>query len=353
MARTMVGLDVGSTAVRAVELSLGSDRPAITRAAQVAVPEGSVENGEVADVEGVGQAIRDLWRRGGFRGKQVTMGVGGQRVVVREVTLPSLPEKELRQALPFQVQDLIPIPIEEAVLDFDVIEELEQEGRKMSRLLVVAAQRQLIDQQLEAILRAKLEPVIVDLVPFALVRSVGRYEGLGLEEEEGGSEAVVDVGADLTNICVHERGVPRFVRILPSGGDDITTAVAGQLGIPEEEAEALKRGGAEGGAAPSDDARQAIRDRSGALVDEIRSSVDFYRAQSPEARVGRVLVTGGGSRSEGFVDLLGQRLGIAAEPGRPFAKLSMELKLGEAEVSEAEPVLATAVGLALPQESAA
>ena len=137
------------------------------------------------DPRAVSQAIRDLWQRGGFKGKQVTMGVANQRVVVREVTVPALPAKELRQSLPFQVQDLIPIPVDDAVLDFDVLDELEQEGAAMLRLLVVAAQRDMLNRLVESAQQARLDPVGVDLVPFALIRAVGQDDGLGLDRGRG------------------------------------------------------------------------------------------------------------------------------------------------------------------------
>ena len=113
MAKGRIGLDIGSTAVRAAEVLVGGDQPSLVRAAQVPLPSGAVQSGEVRDVDTVSQAIRELWSRGGFKVRQATLGVGNQRVVVREVTVPALPPKELRQSLPFQVQDLIPIRVED------------------------------------------------------------------------------------------------------------------------------------------------------------------------------------------------------------------------------------------------
>jgi type IV pilus assembly protein PilM len=348
VARGRIGLDVGSTAVRAAEVVPG-DPAVLIRAAQVPLPAGAVENGEVRDVGMVASAIGDLWERGGFKGKQVSMGVANQRVVVREVTVPALPPKELRQALPYQVQDLIPIPVEEAVLDFDVLDEFEQEGASMLRLLVVAAQREMLNRLVESAQDAKLDPVGVDLVPFALIRAVGREDGLGLDQTEAGGEAIVDIGADVTNICVHERGVARFVRILPSAGRDVTTAVAGQLGISADEAEALKRGESGNGTANNPEGQVILRNRISNLVDEIRSSLDFYRAQTPEAEVTSVLVTGGGSKMPGLLELLRERVGPSAGPGHAFGKVQVRLGMDEEARADAEPLLAVAVGLALPQ----
>ena len=155
--------------------------------------------------------------------------------------LPLLPEKELRASLGFQVQEFIPMAVDEAVLDYDPIGEFEQDDRTMLRMLLVAAQRSMVETVVAAATGAKLEPVGLDLVPFALVRSVGTT-GVGMDLEDDGDEAVIDIGAHVTNIVVHARGTVRFVRILPSGGRDVTLAIARGIGVEDEVAERLKRG---------------------------------------------------------------------------------------------------------------
>ena len=138
---------------------------------------------------------------------------------------------------------------------------------------------------------AKLEPIGLDLVPFALVRAVGTPD-VTLDLEEAGEEAVIDIGSHVTNIVVHARGTTRFVRILPSGGRDITVAIARAAGIEDDAAERLKRGleleDEPEGPAP-EDVREVAMQRAGSFVDEIRSSLEFYTAQTRDARIGRVL----------------------------------------------------------------
>ena len=347
MARTRIGLDIGSTAVRAAELTEGSP-PSVVRAAQVPLQAGAVENGEVKDVEAVTEALRELWSRGGFKSKKVWMGVGNQRVVVREISLPWLPEKELRQSLGFQVQEFIPMPVDEAVLDYHVIEETEEQGRRTLRVLLVAAQRTMVDALVAAATGARLEPMGLDLVPFAMVRAVGA-SGAGMELEDTGNEAVVDVGAHVTNIVVHSAGETRFVRILPSGGRDITMAIARALSVEDDVAERLKRGEVvEGAGVNAAQAEDVARQRAQQFVDEIRSSLEFYTAQSQGARIDRVLVSGGGSKLHGFMDVVRQRIPVSVEPGRVFSRVGSQLSLSEEAQAEAEPVLAVAVGLAIP-----
>jgi type IV pilus assembly protein PilM len=345
--KTRIGLDVGSTAVRAAELAEGSP-PSVVRAAQVPLPAGAVENGEVREAEAVSEALRELWTRGGFKSRKVWMGVGNQRVVVREIALPTMPEKELRQSLGFQVQEFIPMPVDEAVLDYHLIEEVEIDGRQMLRLLLVAAQKVMVDTLIGAATNAKLEPMGLDLVPFAMVRAVGAT-GAGMELEQTGGEAIVDVGAHVTNIVVHAAGETRFVRILPSGGRDITLAIARALSVDDEVAERLKRGEIvdEVDVTPQQ-ALEVAMQRATQFVDEIRSSLEFYTAQTQGARIDRLLISGGGSKLEGFIDILRQRIPVTVEPGRVFSKVGSQLSLSEDAQTEAEPVLATAVGLAIP-----
>src|SRR5205809_2025288 len=181
MPQVRIGVDIGSTGVRAAELSMRSLPPHLMRVAQVPVPDGAVSSGEIRDAAAVSDALRELWRRGKFRSRDVVLGVANQRVVVREVSLPWLTDKELRESLPFQVQEFVPIPVEEAVLDYHVLEEFEREGRRMVRILLVAAQKTMIQQIVQAAEAAKLRPVGLDLVPFAIVRSVGSIDGTGLE----------------------------------------------------------------------------------------------------------------------------------------------------------------------------
>ena len=346
MARTRIGVDIGSTAVRVAEVVPG-DVPVLVRAGQVPLAPGAVEAGEVRQPELVAEALRQLWSTTKVKGRQVYLGVGNQRVVVREIALPWLPEKELRASLGFQVQEFIPMAVEEAVLDFDLLGETEQGGRRMVRILLAAAHKPMIDALVQSATGAKLQPVGIDLAPFAVVRAVGTSDE-ALDLERVGDEAIIDVGAHITVICVHDRGTTRFVRILPSGGRDITLAIARGLGVEDEVAERLKRGEEFEGGPSMEDVRRIATTRLGAFVDEVRSSLEFYAAQVPGARIARVLAVGGGSKLEGFMDVLRERIPVPVERGRLFEKVKSELDLTPEAAAETEPVLPVAVGLAIP-----
>jgi type IV pilus assembly protein PilM len=353
MARTRIGVDVGSTAVRVAEVAVG-DIPVVVRAAQVPLPPGVVESGEVRQPEAVAEALREVWAKSGVKSKQVQLGVGNQHVVVREIALPWLPEKELRDTLAFQVQEFIPMASDEALLAFDPLGELDQGGRRMMRILLVAAHKGMVNALVEAALAAKLDPQGIDLSPFAVIRAVGTGDE-GLDLDSSGDEAIIDIGAQVTSICVHDRGVTRFVRILPSGGRDITLALASGLGVDDDVAERLKRGervevNGEGATPLPEprEIRQLALTRAGSFVDEVRSSLEFYTAQMPNAQVGRMLVVGGGSRLDGLIELLQERLPVPVDRGRLFERAKSEIELSAEASAEAEAVLSVAVGLAIP-----
>jgi type IV pilus assembly protein PilM len=322
---------------------------ALVRLGQVALPPGAVSAGEVVDRDVVAAAIKRLWKEGGFSSKRVSLGVANQKVVVRQVDLLWMEPTELRKALSFQVQDYIPIPVDEAVLDFHPIEEfVNEDGARMVRVLLVAAARAMVTANLEAVTRAGLRPLTVDLTPFALIRSAVQAGGFDLETT---ATAIVDVGARVTNIVVHQNGVPRFVRILLMGGADFTDAVAERLGVPAEEAEQAKQQFA----APADPAARAadptarVLDASTAtFVEEIRGSLDYYRAAPGSAPIGRLLLAGGASLLSNLGQRLTEAIRLPVVPATPITTLRAgKAALSPEQIHDIEPLAGVCVGLAL------
>jgi type IV pilus assembly protein PilM len=255
---------------------------------------------------------------------------------------------ELRKSLAFQVQDYIPMPVEQAILDFHPLEEYANEsGGRMLRVLLVAAARDMVDSALQAVNAAGLQPTMVDLTSFAVLRSLCTQSALGSVE----AEALVDVGASVTNIVVHQGGVPRFVRILLMGGADITDAVAERLGVPAEQAESVKQTtglALSPGAAEAHPANRAIEQTGGAFVEEVRGSLDYYLAQPGAARVGKVVLSGGGSRLGGLVERLSAATRLPVEVARPMSALKLgKTGLTEEQLAYVEPMVTVPVGLAM------
>ena len=342
-AQPVVGLDIGTSAVRAAVVNRHRSGGNLSTFSQVPLPQGAVVDGEVRDAEAVSAVIAQLWKRAKIRSKRVVVGVSNQRVVVRQVDLPFLEEKEFRSSLKFQVADQIPMPVEDAELDYEIIEDFHtDDGEHLMRVLLVAAATDMVDSFLSAVAQAGLEPVGVDLTPFAIARAVSAT----VRGDEGapGAEAVVDVGAGVTNIVVHAGGEPRFVRILLVGGEDITQSLASELEIPAEEAEALKLDLSGSGSGKGD---EVMRRRVQALVNEIQGSLDYYSSLEDALNVHSVLVTGGGSLTPGFMQQLQSVSRVEIRRGRPLETLGNKSGLSDDQLAQVEPVSAAAVGLAM------
>jgi type IV pilus assembly protein PilM len=284
------------------------------------LPPGAVRDGEVAEPSTVSTVLRRMWSEHKFATKDVVLGVGNQRVMVRELELPAIPLPQLRTSLPFQVTDMLPVAVDDAILDYYPTGTTTSQQGEMYKGLLVAATKETVLANTRAVERAGLRPVLVDLNAFALARvqvRSGYHQGV---------VAFVDIGARVTNIAIVADGRPRFVRILPSGGQDVTDAVAGTLDIPQPEAEKLKREVGIGIAAPPQyaAAKEAVADVTSTLVDAIRSTLAFYSSTNPGAPVQQMVLSGGGC----FLNGLGQYLSSAARLTVALAQPMSSMSIG-------------------------
>lgn len=326
MAKTrVIGLDIGTTGVRAVEVEFDNGGAAkgapgrVVRAGFVPLPWGAVHDGEVAEPATVSSAIKRLWAEQKFSFKEVVVGVGNQRVLVRELDMPALPPAQLRAALPFQVEGLIPVAVGDALLDFyPVSTSAGAEGPQLHGLLV-AATAETVLANTRAVEAAGLRPTMVDLNAFAVARIQTR-SGFGT-----GVVAFVDIGARVTNVSIVVDGHPRFVRILPSGGHDITEALSSTLDIPQQDAEQVKREIGIGLATAPEGlpAKQIIAEVATGLVDAVRNTLVYYASSNPGGAVQQIVLSGGGA----FLPGLGQYLASAARVqvvvGEPLSSLPL------------------------------
>jgi type IV pilus assembly protein PilM len=316
MAKNIVGIDMGSETIRAVEVADADKiQPTITRVAEVPIPVGATKQGEVLEANTVAAALRELWSIGRFRTKDVVLGMGNQRVLSRDLTVPKAPIAQIRESLPFQVQDMLPVPVGDAILDFYPTEEGIGDSGPVVHGLLVAAVKDAVLANVRAAELAGLKPVGVDLIPFALTRVLApRVAGAG-------TVALVDCGGNTTSVVVARDGVPRFVRIIPTGGDDVTRTIAGRLDIPIAEAEAVKRHfGLVGRTLTPDDARAVgvIRETVGELMTSIRNTVNYYANTRPDDAVRGIVAVGGGAALPGFREGLGDVSGLPVSIGDPF-----------------------------------
>ncbi|MDF1542589.1 MAG: type IV pilus assembly protein PilM [Anaerosomatales bacterium] len=305
-----VGLDIGTDHVRAAVLKSSSGSPTLASYGRVDVPMGAVVDGDIVDPSAVASAIRELWRQPGIKGRDVVTGISNQKVVVRLIDLPFMERDELQGAIQYQAQDYIPIPIEDAILDFHIIGDyMTPSDEHMMEVLLVAAQRDTVEATVAAVEGAGLRLASIDVTSFALVRStLGSGLNVFSEDEEGPGEAVavIHIGSGLTNIAVVEKGVPRFTRVSSLSGNQFTQAISNVLNLTFDDAERLKiRAGlpdinAHVLAAPEDPeagmiqtAQDALEREVNKFIAEVRRSLDYYLTQTTQARtIRRIYLTG-------------------------------------------------------------
>lgn len=319
MAKTIVGLEITEEGVRAAEVSLGKV-PTIIASGTVPLPPGAAKDSEIFDQDAVVLALRQLWSRSGIKSRNIVLGIGSRRILVREYTTQMMRPDLLKQALPFQVQDLLPVPADQAVLDFYPVS---QEGDQLTGLLV-AAVAETVEQLIATIAKAKLTVDVVDLAPFGLARAVSRVA------VPGETVAALHLGDHTSFVVVVQDGIPRFVRIIPV---DITTEAvrrreSGPVPLDENDAGVVTLEEVFETVPPSAEP-QGRRSRSAArsmvrsvgmtetaladLVARLRSTLTFYADRFGETPVTRVLITGAGAAAPGVADALVASLPLPVE----------------------------------------
>ena len=344
MAQLVVGLDIGTSAVRAAELDVSSSRPVLLTYGQVGLPPGSIVDGEIQDGAAVTEALRRLWANGHFSSSSVIVGIAGLRAITREIDLPFVPDNEVDSAVRFQSEEVIPFPPDQTILSSQILTDYTSpEGDKMRRVLVAAAHADLVNGVIEAVDKAGLTVVRrrPDLVrarqghrrPRPDRPARGHRVGRGRTDgRRGPPTGTASVRADHRfrrqhHDCGHIRG-PRRSRLRCRGD------------------EAADRRGEH--PAPVGGARRPVEHgRAGRRDQELDPVLRLPPGRAP---VSRVLVTGGGSALHGLVSMLEAQTGLPVLTVSPLARLNTsKLDLTEAQIEEVRPVLATPIGLALPE----
>jgi type IV pilus assembly protein PilM len=346
MVASVVGIDIGSTAVRAVELSnAGKALPVVLKYHTITVPEGSVVRGEVQEINTVAEALKRLWSEADFGSKNVVIGMGNHRVLVRDLAVPAGTIERIRESLPFQVQDMLPVPVSDALLDFYPISETDDavSGPQVHGLLV-AAIKETVQANVKAVQLAGLIPLQVDLIPFALSRVV--YRG----QPDPGVVVQIDVGARTTSVIITDLGSPLFVRIIPAGSEDLTKALSDRLPSDLETAETVKRecGLAPDGVAVGDEhAVSIIREVTTELLTSLRNTITYFANTRPALSIDRIVLTGGGSALLGFPQALGELTRLNVLTPEPLAAVTFAKGISADDFHSAAAGYNVALGLAL------
>jgi type IV pilus assembly protein PilM len=345
MAGGVVGVDIGSSFLRAVEIDDASKaRPTLLRAHEVPLPEGSVKRGEILEVHTVASAFKRLWSTGGFRSKEVALGIGGQSVIVRDFAVPRIPLAQIKESLPYQVQELLPVPVSDAVLDYYPIGEGQNESGPIVNGLLIAAFKQAVSVNVTAATLAGLTPVSMDLLPFAMTRVHS------LSSPTSGFAVHMNIGANATSIVIVQAGVPLFVRIVPAGGDDATRAIMTRLSLPRERAEALKRDLGLTGAGSTDEERLAaevIHESTSELLTAVRNTLAYFAGVRTGVAFDHLSVAGGATRLRGLASALAESTRISVVPVNPTAGVAVARSMRGHDSNEQMQTWITAIGLAV------
>ncbi len=357
-----VGLDIGTDHVRAAFVKPSGAGFNLAAYGSVSMPFGAVVEGEIVDPESVASAIKELWKRAGIRSKEVAIGVSNQKVVVRLIDLPFMEKDELAGAIQYQAQDYIPIPVEEAILSYERIGDyMTPADEHMMEVLLVAAQRDMIDNAVAAVEGAGLKLSQIDVTAFALVRSLlGSVSSvLPDEEEQSAATGLIHITSGLTNIAVVEKGVPRFTRVSALGGNQFSQAIANVLNLTFDEAEDLKvRAGLpalDGAPFPLTGvdpevarvAQEALEREANKFIAEVRRSLDYYLTQATQVRtIKRIVLAGSGAQLRNLANYLEKGLQTPVTLGDPLARVHASGALEQAVLAD-RMGCAAAIGLAM------
>jgi type IV pilus assembly protein PilM len=364
---TLVGLDIQPGYVTAVQVRVNG-KIEVQRAAGAPLPPDTVREGEVIDGQALSETLRELFHEASLD-KRVRVGVANQRTVLRTLEMPPIPEgKELATAVQFQAQDQIPMPLESAVLDYQALGIVETPGGPRQRVVVVAAQKDMVERLMAAVRGAGLRPEGIDLSAFALIRSLYRAE-----EHGEGRVLYLNVGG-LTNIAIAEGAACHFTRVAAGGLESMAIAVAERNGIPLVQARDLLAGvdlntppvpapavdseaptlleppsveepTAEKPPAeqPKIDVRPVLSAGVREIAGEVRNSLDFHRSQGGGGEVSTVVLSGAALQITGFAEALRAELSV------PVVTQTVALSDAAASGSVSPERLAVAAGLAVEE----
>ena len=334
--KPIVGLEIEPSAVRAASVAGGSSLAVRTQLERALEP-GIVRDGEVADVAALATVLRDLFADGKLD-KRVRIGIANQKILVRTIELPPITDAaELAAAVRFQAADELPMPLDGAVLDHQSLGIVDTPDGPRTRVMLVAARRDMVERVLSAARAAGLRPEGIDLAAFGMVRALSQ----GAPTDE--SVLYLGVGG-LTNLAVAQGTSCHFTRVVGGGLEAFATELAERLAIPRDEAhELVLTVGLDGARLGEDDlhddVRRLLREGVRRLAGEVRTTTDFHQMQDRSvAPVGRCVLTGPAAAVPGFVDALANELGLPVSVG---------VVAGEGE--EGAGRIATAAGLALAE----
>ncbi|HEY8156876.1 MAG TPA: type IV pilus assembly protein PilM, partial [Myxococcota bacterium] len=344
--KSVVGLDIGSSSVKAVELSRRgrSKEFELTHLGVASMPAEAIVQGAFLNSSAIVEGIREAIEKAKIRTKNVAAAVSGHSVIVKKVSLPAMTRDELDEQIRWEAEQYIPFDVNEVNLDFQILNGGGGEGQM--EVLLVAAKKDLVDDYVQVIREAGLIPATIDVAAFAVENAFeANYE---VRPDE--VVALVNIGAQVVNINIISNGAPAFTRDITTAGNQYTEEIQKALSISFEEAERIKLGGRRSESSQEvvpQEVESAMRSVTETVIGEISRSLDFFSATSADSRIERIVLCGGGASVAGLQAGFQARSGGKVEIMDPLARMIPNSKFEATYLDEVAPALGVGVGLAL------
>src|ERR1700716_2086993 len=337
--KALVGLDIGSRSIKAVELKSSKQGYELGGFGLQALAQDTAVDGAVMDAPLVAGAISNIFDTQKVKTKKVATAVSGHSVIVKRVSLPTMTEEELYDRIQSEASQHIPFDIADVNLDHQLLESVDSQ----MDVLLVAVKKDKILNHTNVLAQSGKNSTVVDIDAFALQNS---YE-VNYDPDPGQTVALLNVGASVMNINIVRGGIPLFTRDVSVGGNQYTDALQKELDLSFEDAQRLKRGDSLP-IVTDEQKQQILRSVSDILTLEIQKTFDFFRATASGENIQRIVVAGGTARGPGVVDLLREEFAMPVEELTPFRKVIINpSRHSDEQIRELAPRLAIAVGLAL------
>jgi type IV pilus assembly protein PilM len=340
--KNLVGLDIGSSSVKAVELAKKGNGLQLLSLGFENLQTDTIVDGQIMELNNVSNVIANIFNEHQIRTARVAAGVSGHSVIVKNIVLPAMSEEELQESFSWHAEEHIPFDIADVNLDY----ELTSKSSESLHVLMAACKSDKIANVKQAIQLAGKQPVIIDVDAFALQNC---YE-VNYQPKPGEVVALLNIGAATMNINILNGSRSVFARDASVGGSQYTSLLQKELGLSFEQAEGVKRGMALPEGVEARPIQPIIETVSDILALEVRKTMDFYRATASEGEtaIQKILLAGGGSKLPGLSDYLARRFEIPVEVFNPFRQIEVDAKKFDPDyMREIVPEMAVAVGLAL------
>ena len=337
--KSLVGLDIGSSSIKAVEVKdLGRGRGyALQKLGLEYLPPEVIVDGSIIDSGEVVNKIRKIWEDQGIKTKDVAIAVSGTSVIIKKIQLPTMPENELAESMPWEAEQYIPMDPQEVKIAYQILTEAPEAGGNMD-VLLVAVKNERINEYVQVVSQAGLNPVLMDASVFCLQNVAESTTALTDEVT-----ALLNIGHSLPSICVVRGTMPLFWRDISAAGHNFTEALQRELNLSFEDAQKLKHG-ERVGSVPLEQAGPIINAVSEDVGNEIKRSIDFFKATSGGETVRRMKLMGGGAQTLNLANYLSSRFSVPVEVVNPFANVQVKGH-DPAIVQQFAPNFGVAVGL--------